>query len=156
MPSILFSIFFFLTCVASVDVPGRAFNRFISIWLENQVSLPLSSHPFLLKLTPEDYSKVSVNSDITDLAKQGILLTEYFGLTHPSQPNYIASVGGDYFGLNSDDFIRIPENVSTVVDLFDTKGITWSGYFEGLPGPGYMGAGSTGRDGVWDYVRKHK
>jgi hypothetical protein len=97
-----------------------------------------------------------VNSDITDLAKQGILLTEYFGLTHPSQPNYIASVGGDYFGLNHDGFVRIPENVSTVVDLFDTKGITWAGYFQGLPGPGYMGQGNTEYDGTWDYVRKHK
>jgi acid phosphatase len=109
-----------------------------------------------LTLTPQDYSKVSVNSDIADLTRQGILLTEYFGLTHPSQPNYIASVGGDYFGLNNDDFVRIPENVSTVVDLFDVKGITWAGYFERLPGPGYMGQGSTGRDGRWDYVRKHK
>jgi acid phosphatase len=97
-----------------------------------------------------------VNSDIADLIKHGILLTEYFGLTHPSQPNYVASVGGDYFGLDIDDFVRIPENVSTLVDLFDTKGITWAGYFEHLPGPGYMGQGSTGRDGRWDYVRKHK
>lgn len=97
-----------------------------------------------------------MNSDIVDIATQGILLTEYFGLTHPSQPNYIASVGGDYFGLDNDGFVRIPENVSTVVDLFDTKGITWNGYFEGIPGPGYMGQGSTGSDGGWDYVRKHK
>jgi acid phosphatase len=84
-------------------------------------------------------------------------LTEYYGLTHPSQPNYIASVGGDYFGLNHDAFVRIPQNVSTLVDLFDTQNIDWRGYFEGLPGPGYMGEGSTALDGSgWDYVRKHK
>lgn len=84
-------------------------------------------------------------------------MTEYYGLTHPSQPNYIASVGGDYFGLNHDDFVRIPQNVSTLVDLFDSKNIDWRGYFEGLPGPGYMGEGSTAFDGSgWDYVRKHK
>jgi hypothetical protein len=100
---------------------------------------------------------VDKNSDIAGLAKQGILLTEYYGLTHPSQPNYIASVGGDYFGLNHDGFVRIPQNVSTLVDLFDSKDIDWRGYFEGLPGPGYMGEGSTAFDGSgWDYVRKHK
>ena len=98
-----------------------------------------------------------MNSDISALTKQGILLTQYYGLTHPSQPNYIASVGGDYFGLDNDNFARIPQNVSTLVDLFDTKNIDWRGYFEGLPGPGFMGEGSTAFDGSgWDYVRKHK
>ncbi|KAK0117351.1 hypothetical protein ONS96_013182 [Cadophora gregata f. sp. sojae] len=120
-------------------VPGKVFDRFITIWLENQ-----------------DFSKVSANGEIADLRKQGILLTEYYGLTHPSQPNYIASICGDYFGLNHDGIVKIPSNVSTVVDLFDAKNIEWKGYFEGIPGPGYMNEGSTSSDGKgWDYVRKH-
>ncbi|RDW82412.1 hypothetical protein BP6252_03524 [Coleophoma cylindrospora] len=120
-------------------VPGKAFNRFVTIWLENQ-----------------DFLRVENDPDIATLRKQGILLTEYYGLTHPSQPNYIASVGGDYFGLNHDGFVRIPQNVSTLIDLFDTKGIDWRGYFEDYPGPGYMYEGSTASDGSgWDYVRKH-
>ncbi len=63
-----------------------------------------------------------------------------------------------YFGLNHDDFVRIPSNVSTVVDLLDVKGISWAGFFEDLPGPGYMAGGSDGKtnNGGWDYVRKHK
>ncbi|KAH9217921.1 acid phosphatase-like protein [Leptodontidium sp. 2 PMI_412] len=124
---------------AATFVPGKAFDRFITIWLENQ-----------------DFSKVSGNGDIVNLRKEGILLTDYYGLTHPSQPNYIASICGDYFGLNHDELVKIPSNVSTVVDLFDAKNIEWKGYFEGLPGPGYMGEGSTSGDGKgWDYVRKH-
>lgn len=119
-------------------VPGRAFDRFITIWLENQ-----------------DFDTVHLNPSIAELEKQGILLTQYYGLTHPSQPNYIASIGGDYFGLNHDNWVQIPQNVSTLIDLLDTKGIDWRGYFEGLPGPGYMGSGSTGDDGRWNYVRKH-
>lgn len=92
------------------------------------------------------------------MKKEGILLTQYYAHTHPSQPNYIAAVGGDYFGLDHDDFVRIPENVSTVVDLLDVKDISWKGYFEDLPGPGYMALGSDGStgNGQWDYVRKHK
>jgi acid phosphatase len=100
--------------------------------------------------------KTSENLDIQNLTKSGVLLTSYYGLTHPSQPNYIASVGGDYFGLNSDGVVDIPPNVSTVVDLFDTKGISWKEYLEGLPNPGFQGTGGGGADGKWDYERKHK
>jgi len=113
-------------------VPGKVFDRFITIWLENQV---WAAYFFNCNTSSE----------------------EYYGLTHPSQPNYIASICGDYFGLNHDGLVKIPSNVSTVVDLFDAKNIEWKGYFEGLPGPGYMGEGSTSSDGKgWDYVRKHK
>ncbi|KAI0484525.1 phosphoesterase family-domain-containing protein [Xylariaceae sp. FL0804] len=130
--------------VHAAIVPGKAFDRFISIWLENQ-----------------DFPKVAANPDFADLKRFGILQTRYYALTHPSQPNYIASVGGDYFGLDHDDVLRIPSNVSTIVDLLDTREISWRGYFEGNPGPGYMAPGSVGRpekhtaDGTWDYVRKH-
>ncbi len=106
----------------------------------------------------QDFDKVAVNEHAAELKSEGILLTRFFALTHPSQPNYIASIGGDYFGLDHDDDVRVPENVSTVVDLLDVKGITWRGYFEDIPGPGYMAHssdGSTGNGG-WDYVRKHK
>lgn len=69
-------------------------------------------------------------------------------------------MGRDYFGLNHGGFVRVPENVSTIVDLLDYKDIPWAGYFEDMPGPGYMGMGmgSDGktRSGQWDYVRKHK
>lgn len=87
----------------------------------------------------------------------GILQTKYYAHTHPSQPNYLAAVGGDYWGLDHDEFVRIPSKIATVVDLLDTKDISWAGYFEGNPGPGYMGnASSSTADGTWDYVRKHK
>ncbi|KAL1838295.1 hypothetical protein VTJ49DRAFT_2835 [Mycothermus thermophilus] len=121
-------------------IKGKAFDRFITIFLENQ-----------------DYAKVAADSHITDLKRHGILLTRYYAHTHPSQPNYLAAIAGDYFGNNHDDWVRIPENVATIVDVLEDKNISWAGYFEDIPSPGYMGNysdGSTGTDG-WDYVRKH-
>ncbi len=167
---------------AAAIVPGKAFERFITIWLENQVRFltffPLRpSHPPLCYVallvictrrprpfppssltTIQDFAKVAVDASIVDLKREGILLTRYYAQTHPSQPNYLAAVGGDYFGLNHDDWVRLPENVATVADLLEDKDVSWAGYFEDMPSPGYMGNhsdGSTGNGG-WDYVRKHR
>ncbi|GAW14895.1 hypothetical protein ANO14919_043000 [Xylariales sp. No.14919] len=146
MLALLLNLFlgcFFSTTGAEI-VPGRAFDRFISIWLEN-----------------EDFDKVVVDEAFADLMRFGILQTRYYAHTHPSQPNYIAAVAGDYWGLDHDEVVRIPSNVSTIVDLLEPNNISWKGYFEGMPGPGYMGEASVGRpenqspNGTWDYVRKH-
>ena len=53
---------------------------------------------------------------------------------------------------------RSQSEILTVVDLLDSRGISWAGYFEDQPGPGYMAMGSDGHtgNGGWDYVRKHK
>ncbi|KAL7624725.1 hypothetical protein AAE478_006296 [Parahypoxylon ruwenzoriense] len=133
------SLLCFCACsVRAAIVPGRAFDRIISIWLENQ-----------------DFAKVVADPDFADLRRYGILQTRYYAHTHPSQPNYLAAVGGDYFGLDHDEVVRIPSNVSTVVDLLEAEHISWRGYFEGMPGPGYMAEGSIDANGTWDYVRKH-
>lgn len=124
-------------------IPGRAFDRFVTIWLENQ-----------------DFSRVSENDDIKLLAREGISQTNYYALTHPSQPNYLASIAGDYFGLDHDDFVELPGKVTTLIDLFDVapgEKISWKGYFEDLPGPGYMGMEDTPEGASkTEYVRKHK
>lgn len=74
-----------------------------------------------------------------------------YGVAAPSQPNYIAPASGDTFGLNSDSFILVDKNISTIVDLLEDKGISWSDYNEGLPYSGFEGY-------VYDpglYERKH-
>jgi hypothetical protein len=51
------------------NVQGAAFSRYICIFLENT-----------------DYAKVAGNADFAFLAQQGIVLTNYYALTHPSEP----------------------------------------------------------------------
>jgi hypothetical protein len=41
-------------------------------------------------------------ANLSYLAKKGIMLSNYHAVTHPSHPNYIAAVGGDYFGFEYD------------------------------------------------------
>ncbi|KAM0284538.1 hypothetical protein ACHAQH_001904 [Verticillium albo-atrum] len=130
-----------ITLVSSDYIPGRTYDRFISIWLGKQ-----------------NHKDVVNDPHIAELKDQGILLTSYYAQTHPAQPNYLAAIAGDYFGLDHDETFRVPIKVSTVVDLFDWRGLSWKAYMEDLPGPGYMGSASDSRgsgNDPWEYVRSH-
>lgn len=81
-------------------------------------------------------------------------MTNYWAVTHPSQPNYCASAAGDNFGMDHDEFVEVPGNVSTIADLFDTKKISWGEYQEHMPYPGFQGANYSETEAD-DYVRKH-
>ena len=95
-------------------------------------------------------------ANLQKFQKQGITMTNYFAVTHPSEPNYIAAVGGDYFGMDNDAFWQVPANVSTLVDLLEDKGISWAEYQEDLPYSGFEGFQYQNAAGKNDYVRKHK
>lgn len=80
----------------------------------------------------------------------------YSAVTHPSEPNYVACIGGDYFGMNNDAVNNIPANISSVVDLLEDKGISWGHYEEDMPYTGFQGAQYLNpKTGANDYVRKH-
>ncbi|KAK0617289.1 phosphoesterase family-domain-containing protein [Immersiella caudata] len=120
-------------------VEGKSFNRIVQIWLENV-----------------DFSRAARNPNIQWLAQRGITLTNYFAVTHPSQPNYAAAVAGDYFGMDHDEFVSFPSNIFTVVDLLETRNISWGEYQEHIPHAGFRGMNySNQATGENDYVRKH-
>ncbi|CCF51573.1 hypothetical protein NDA11_001490 [Ustilago hordei] len=131
-------------------VPGKAFDRIIQIWLENT-----------------DYEAAISTPAMQALLPQGVLFDNYYALTHPSEPNYIASVAGDFFGLSDDSFNHIPTNITTVFDLLDDGGkdgkpISYACYQENMPYDGFTGFNyssknyiSPGAPDYTYYVRKH-
>ena len=81
------------------------------------------------------------------LASEYTLLTQYYAVTHPSLPNYIALMGGDTFGITSnckDCFIDAP----SLPDLIEATGRTWKTYQEDMPKPCFVGD-------TLSYVQKH-
>ncbi|KAJ5767152.1 acid phosphatase PHOa [Penicillium nucicola] len=120
------------------NVPGVYFDRFYQIWLENI-----------------DYTDGANNSDLKWLATMGITLTNYFATGHTSEPNYCAAASGDSYGMDNDNFHQIPSNVSTVVDLLNTKGISWAEYQEDIPATGFQGESFSNQQKELAYVRKH-
>ncbi|KAF8532168.1 phosphoesterase family-domain-containing protein [Gautieria morchelliformis] len=126
-------------------VPGLAFNRFIQIWMENT-----------------DFATTLGNPTFKNLTTQGLLLDQYFAVTHPSEPNYLATVGGDFWGAADDNFYNIPPNISTIVDLLEQKDISWASYQENMPTDGFGGFSFSSVDYLDTsqpprqfYVRKH-
>ncbi|KIJ68843.1 hypothetical protein HYDPIDRAFT_107104 [Hydnomerulius pinastri MD-312] len=126
------------TITNTPDVPGKVFDRFIQIWLENT-----------------DFAQAATQAVFQNLSSQGITLTSYYGVTHPSEPNYLAAGGGDFWGLPDDSLVHVPSNVSTIVDLLEEKSISWSSYQENMPTDGYAGYNYTNPDGYTYYARKH-
>jgi phospholipase C len=82
------------------------------------------------------------------IAKKGALLSNYYGVTHPSQPNYIALIAGNTHGVNSNHNYSLSQR--HLGDLFLEKGKTWKTYVENYPGECYLKATAQG-----SYVRKH-
>ncbi|KAF9339941.1 hypothetical protein BGX26_009159, partial [Mortierella sp. AD094] len=112
---------------------GKAFDHVFIVFLENTNYQIAASDPLLSSLLP-----------------QGVLLDNYSGVTHPSEPNYAAAAGGDYFGISDDAFYSIPDNVTTIVDLLEKKNLTWKTYQEDMPSACFTGYNSTTL-----YMRKH-
>ncbi|KAL5363459.1 phosphoesterase family-domain-containing protein [Aspergillus floccosus] len=127
-----------LTLSPTSNVAGLTFDRFVQIWLENQ-----------------DYSAAIKDKNLAYLASLGITLTNYFAITHPSQPNYVAAVGGNTFGITDDSTHYISSSTKTIVDLLEDAGISWSLYQEDMPYSGFEANYRNQKTGANDYVRKH-
>jgi hypothetical protein len=84
---------------------------------------------------------------LAEIASRGALLTNYYAVTHPSHPNYIAMVSGSTHGVTASDPITL--DVRHLGDLLEARGFTWKVYAEGYPGGCFLDA-VTGR-----YVRRH-
>jgi hypothetical protein len=90
-----------------------------------------------------------------DLAARYGLATDYHGIAHPSQPNYLALWSGSTQGVLDDGVHDL--SAPTVADQLEAAGRTWRVYAEHVPAGCFRGAtASGGRDGPGTYARKHE
>jgi hypothetical protein len=93
----------------------------------------------------ENYNQIIGNGNapiLNALAQDYGLATKYTGVADPSEPNYVAMLGGDFFGINSDDPYWFPGQTVTAANLMsqlEFAGKTWRGYFQSMPYAGYRG-----------------
>lgn len=84
---------------------------------------------------------------LRSLVTQGAHLSDYYAITHPSQPNYIAMVSGNTFNVKGDKNYDLLGY--SIADLLENKGLTWKVYAEDFPGNCFL------KDKEGLYVRKH-
>ncbi len=73
------------------------------------------------------------------LAQSYTLLNQYYAVTHPSLPNYLAMIGGDTFRITF-DCTSCNVNNQSLPDLIEASGRTWKTYQEDMPLPCFTGA----------------
>lgn len=91
---------------------------------------------FLIILENNNFVDVVKQPFFKSLAKQGTLLINSHGVTHPSQPNYFAITAGDTF-VKGDEVVTL--DVTNLVDLLEKKKISWKAYVEYFPEPCFLG-----------------
>jgi hypothetical protein len=86
---------------------------------------------------------------LNKLARQGANMTRSYGVTHPSQPNYLALFSGSTQGVTSNACLQQFKKKQNLGSQLRQAGLSFTGYAESLPKAGFTGC-VQGR-----YQRKH-
>lgn len=113
--------------------------------------LPRPDHIVIVIEENKSFTQIIGNREapyINELAKRGALFTQSYGVTHPSQPNYLALFAGSTRGVTSNicPLTLVGDNLAS---LLQAKGLSFVSYSESMPQAGYEGCifGA--------YMRKH-
>jgi hypothetical protein len=102
---------------------------------------PHLDHIFVIML--ENHSKSSVLGDanapfMNSLAAQYAVAGNYYGVTHPSEPNYVAAISGSNWWVNNDNASNRYDH-ENLVDQLEAAHHSWGAYMEAMPSTGYLG-----------------
>jgi phospholipase C len=99
----------------------------------NRAGLKNFQHVFVIMMENTGYKHLIGNPNapwINHAATTYGLATNYFGVSHPSQPNYIAATSGSTQGVSSDSDVTL--NVPNIVDQLEANGKSWRAYMQSL------------------------
>ena len=124
--------------------------------------MPRYDHIFVIVMENKGFDQLMDRPDWTPnlhrLSARFGTATQFYAETHPSEPNYIAMVGGDTFGIHDDDAYYCKAGVRdefcpsslrpgyadhtirarSLADQLSEHHLTWKAYLEDLPAPGSL------------------
>jgi len=141
-----------LVPVGTADAHGRPYDdhaavkRIFVIMLENHSQKTTIGDPNMPYLTR--------------LAHENAQATSYYGVTHPSQPNYVAAITGQLDITRMNDVATNHYSWTNLVDQLESHRKSWGAYMEALPyagftGPIYPDAAALPPSGAALYTNKH-
>lgn len=113
--------------------------------------LPRPDHIVIVVEENKSFTQIIGNPDapyINALARRGTLFTQSYGVTHPSQPNYLALFSGSTHGV-ANNACPLELGGANLASALVEKGLSFVGYAESMPEPGFEGC----KHGA--YMRKH-
>ncbi|HEX8996028.1 MAG TPA: alkaline phosphatase family protein [Ktedonobacterales bacterium] len=120
-------------------------------------NIPRYQHIFLMVMENHEYDDIISSSQaphLNALAQKYGLATNYWAVTHPSEPNYIAMLGGSFFGVIDDNsYTQNAIKSAYLGSQLEAARLTWKSYQQGLPSVGYAGEMAT--TGNMLYASKH-
>ena len=106
-------------------------------------AFPRYDHVFLMIEENHGFSQIIGNpaaANLNRLADQYGLATASFSVADPSAPNYVAMLGGSFFGIADNDayYLHTQDKPSLMSQLEAAK-LSWKGYLQSMPYPGFNG-----------------
>ncbi len=140
---------------------GVAASRASSAPTRRDLAVPRYAHIFVIIEENKDYGQVIGSSDaptITRLAHEYGNATDFYAETHPSEPNYVAFVGGYTYGIRDDDgyfckphdtnpacpnsnkpgYVNHTIDAPNLATQLEAAGLSWKNYNESLPHAGSL------------------
>ncbi len=141
--------------LAAIGLVGVVAYHTIGSRSETVVQAPSSPLDRIVIIVMENYRSDKVKPSaivhspfLTKLAAENRFAMNYFGVWTPSLPNYLAMIGGDFFGVGDDASSCFNPNrqqkcngvdATNLVDQLEAAHIAWEGLFESMPGTGFLG-----------------
>jgi phosphatidylinositol-3-phosphatase len=123
----------------------------------NSPAMPAFGHIYIIVMENKEYGSIVGRADapfLNSLIAQYGLATNYAGVAHPSEPNYLALFSGSTQGATDDGVYNLSSQ--NLADQIEARGKTWRVFAENVPMGCFTGAvGVKGEDGLGVYARKH-
>lgn len=122
------------------NIASLAFT--LAVLLGVSPPMPRYQHIFVIVDENKDASAIldrKVAPRINAMARAYGSATHYDAVAHPSEPNYVAIVGGSTFGIHTDGpFTQNSVDAPSLASQLQAARLTWKGYYESIPSAGSL------------------